>query len=63
MNAELHYAYQHGQDAAKGDASAASDFKNRFTGDDEAEAEAAAEYQRGFTEQRARLIGLGQTVH
>jgi hypothetical protein len=59
MNADLHYAYQHGQDAAKGDASAASDFENRFTGD----AEAEAEYQRGFTEQQARLIGLGQTVH
>lgn len=58
-SADLHYAYQHGQDAAKGDASAGSDFKNKFTGD----AEAEAEYQRGFAEQQARNIGLGQTAH
>lgn len=48
--ADLHYAYQHGEDAAKGDPAAESEFKSKFAGDSEAE----REYQRGRTEHFAR---------
>lgn len=57
--ADLHYAYQHGQAAAKGDATAEPDFKQKFRGDDEA----GREYQRGFAEQQARQLGLPKSTH
>lgn len=50
---DLHYAYQHGQDAANGDASAEAEFKKKFPGD----AEAKGEYDRGFREQTERNKG------
>lgn len=57
--ADLHYAYQHGQDAAKGDATAEPEFKEKFAGD----AEAEREYKRGLAEQQARQLGVPKSVH
>lgn len=57
--ADLHYAYQHGQDAAKGDATAEPEFKQKFAGD----AEAEREYQRGFADQYGRQPGVSSTLH
>lgn len=51
--ADLHYAYQHGQDAANGDATAQAEFREKFGND----AEAKAEYDRGFREQQGRNNG------
>lgn len=47
--ADLHWAYQCGQEAAQGDATAEVEFKSKCAGD----AEAAREFQRGLAEQRA----------
>lgn len=58
-SADLHFAYQHGQDAAKGNSTAANDSKRLFAGD----AEAESEYQRGFAEQQARQSGIRKAVH
>ena len=52
--ADLHYAYQHGEDAAKGDLTAEPQFKAIF-GDDK---EAQLEYQRGYAECQARQSGV-----
>jgi hypothetical protein len=48
--ADLHFAYQHGEATAKGEAGVFEQFRRIF-GDD---AEANAEYQRGLAEQLAR---------
>lgn len=53
--AGLHYAYQHGQDAAKGDVTAESEFKQKFAGD----AEAEHEYQFGFASGAAKIVHVG----
>lgn len=58
-SADLHYAYQHGQDAAKGDSTAANDFKQKFAGD----ADAQSEYQRGLAEQHVRQSGISGLAH
>lgn len=42
-DADLHFAYQHGVDAVRGDPTAEVEFRAKFAGD----AEAEAEYQRG----------------
>lgn len=57
--ADLHLAYQHGEDAAKGDTTAEPEFKQKFPADDDAQ----REYQRGFAEQSARQLGLANTRH
>ena len=57
--ADLHYAYQHGQDAAKGDATAELEFRQKFAGDEEA----GREFQRGLAEQKARQIGMPRSIH
>lgn len=57
--ADLHYVYQHGEDAAKGDATAEPEFKQQYADD----AEAVREYQRGFAEQQGRQFGLSNTRH
>lgn len=51
---DLHYAYQHGQDAANGDATAEPEFLQKFGNN----AEAKAEYDRGFLEQQGRNKGI-----
>lgn len=51
---ELHHAYQHGRDAANGDATAEPEFQQKFGND----AEAKAEYDRGFREQQDRQKGI-----
>lgn len=48
------YGYQHGQDAAKGDVTAEPQFNEKFPN----EAEAQAEYERGFREQQDRIKGI-----
>jgi hypothetical protein len=48
--ADLHYAYQFGQDAANGDLTAKPEFDKKFAGD----VEAKSEFNRGFAEQ---LVG------
>jgi hypothetical protein len=57
--ADLHWAYQCGQEAALGDATAEAEFKSKCAGDTEAE----GEFQRGIADQRARQIGLPKSVH
>lgn len=57
--ADLHWAYQCGEAAAKGDATAEDEFKSKCAGD----AEAALEFQRGVAEQQARQLGLPTSVH
>ncbi len=57
--ADLYYAYQHGQDAAKGDLTADPQFKSIF-GEDK---EAHWEYDRGYTEHQARLPVVPATQH
>lgn len=51
---DLYHAYQHGQDAANGDATAQSEFNQKFPNDPEAK----AEYDRGFREQQGRNKGV-----
>lgn len=47
---DLYHAYQHGQDAANGDPTAEPEFIQKFADD----AEAKAEFDRGFHEQQGR---------
>jgi len=51
--ADLHYAYQHGVDAARGDAKAVAEFKQKFIAD----AQADAEYQRGVNDESSTQNG------
>ena len=51
---DLYHAYQHGQDAANGDATAEPEFNKKF-GDD---AKAKAEFDRGFREQQGQNKGV-----
>lgn len=57
--ADLHWAYQCGQEAAQGDATAEAEFKSKCVGD----AEAEREYQRGLAEQQSRQLGVPKSVH
>jgi hypothetical protein len=57
--ADLHWAYQCGQEAAQGDASAEAEFKSKCAGD----AEAEREFQRGVAEQQDRRLGVAKSVH
>lgn len=57
--ADLHWAYQCGEEVAKGDATAETEFKSKCAGD----AEAEREFERGMAEQRARQLGLPKSVH
>jgi len=51
---DLFHAYQHGRDAANGDASAKPEFDRIFPND----AEAKSEYERGFREQQGLNNGV-----
>jgi hypothetical protein len=51
---DLYHAYQHGQDAANGSATAEPEFNQKFAND----AEAKSEYDRGFREQQGRNKGV-----
>lgn len=57
--ADLHWAYQCGEEAAKGDATAEAEFKSKCAGD----AEAEREFVRGKAEQQARQLGVSKSVH
>jgi hypothetical protein len=57
--ADLHWAYQCGQEAAQGDATAEAEFKSKCAGD----AEAEREFQRGVAEQQGRQLGVAKSVH
>jgi len=57
--ADLHYAYQHGVDAVRGDIKAEAEFKQTFAGD----AEAEAEYQRGLVDEARKQMESPKTVH
>lgn len=50
--ADLHLAYQHGEATANGDATSEPEFREKFVGD----VEAQAEYMRGLAEQQARQL-------
>lgn len=51
---DLHHAYQHGQDAANGDATAEPEFNEKFPDDSEAK----SAYDRGFGDQHLRNKGV-----
>lgn len=57
--ADLHWAYQCGQEAAQGDATAEAEFKSKCADDTEAE----SEFQRGMVEQQARQLGVPKSIH
>ena len=57
--ADLHWAYQCGQESAKGDATAEAEFKSKCAGDTEAE----REFQRGMAEQQDRELGVPKSIH
>lgn len=56
--ADLHMAYQHGEEAAKGDAKSEPEFKENFAGD----AEAEREFQRGWADEQERQLSLSKTI-
>lgn len=49
--ADLHFAYQFGQDVARGDIAAAAEFDVKFAGD----IEAVEVYRQAFDDETARL--------
>lgn len=57
--ADLHWAFQCGEETANGDATAQTEFKSKCAGDVEAE----REFQRGIAEQQVRQLGLPKLVH
>lgn len=56
--ADLHYAYQHGVDAVRGDTKAEAEFNQKFAGD----AEAEAEYRRGVADESAKQTQQSHAV-
>lgn len=57
--ADLHFAYQHGVDAVRGDIKAEAEFKQAFSGD----SEAVAEYQRGLIDESRKQMDAPKMVH
>lgn len=56
--ADLHPAYQHGEATANGDTASEPEFREKFAGDEKAQ----AEYMRGLTEQQARQLSTPKTT-
>lgn len=57
--ADLHYAYQHGVDFVRGEVKAEAEFKEKFAGD----AEADAEYNRGVAEESTKQARNSDARH